>query len=86
MKNIIFLLQQLFAFRPVVAKNDIAHTDLSKQLSSHSIKRTYEALVWGVLKPQNGKINEKISRSSKNRQLMSVKKEKEKIAITNYKT
>ena len=70
----------------VVAKNDIAHTDLSKQFSNHSIKRTYEALVWGTLKPQNGKINEKISRSSKNRQLMSVKKEKGKIAITNYKT
>ena len=70
----------------VVAKNDIAHNDLSKQFSDHSIKRTYEALVWGSLKPQNGKINEKISRSSKNRQLMSVKKEKGKIAITNYKT
>jgi len=70
----------------VVAKNDIAHNDLSKQFSDHSIKRNYEALVWGSLKPQNGKINEKIKRSSKNRQLMSVKKEKGKIAITNYKT
>jgi len=70
----------------VVAKNDIAHTELSKQFSNHSIKRTYEALVWGALRPQNGKINEKISRSSKNRQLMSVEKEKGKIAITNYKT
>ncbi len=70
----------------VVAKNNIAHVNLSKQFSSHSIKRTYEALVWGVLKPQSGKINEKISRSLKNRQLMSVRKEKGKTAITNYKT
>ena len=46
----------------------------------------YEALVWGSLKPQNGKISEKISRSIKNRQLMAVRKEKGKIAITNYKT
>jgi len=70
----------------VVAKNDIAHINLSSQFSSHSIKRVYEALVWGYLKPQNGKINERISRSIKNRQLMAVRKEKGKISITNYKT
>jgi 23S rRNA pseudouridine1911/1915/1917 synthase len=70
----------------VVAKNDNAHINLSKQFSDHSIKRVYEALVWGTLKPQNGRINERISRSVKNRQLMSVRKEKGKIAITNYKT
>ena len=70
----------------VVAKNDNAHINLSKQFSDHSIKRSYEALVWGVLKPKNGKIEEKISRSIKNRQLMSVRKDKGKNAITNYKT
>jgi 23S rRNA pseudouridine1911/1915/1917 synthase len=70
----------------VVAKNDNAHIKLSEQFSRHSIKRIYEALIWGVLKPQKGKINERISRSIKNRQLMAVRKEKGKIAITNYKT
>ena len=70
----------------VVAKNDNAHFYLSQQFSNHTIKRVYEALVWGSLKPQNGKINEKISRSIRNRQLMSVRKEKGKVAITNYKT
>ncbi len=70
----------------VVAKNDISHQKLSEQFSNHTIDRVYEALVWGMLKPQNGKINERISRSIKNRQLMSVRKEKGKIAITNYKT
>ena len=70
----------------VVAKNDDAHVNLSKQFSNHTIKRKYEALVWGTLKPQKGKINTKISRSVKNRQLMMVRKEKGKIAITNYKT
>ena len=70
----------------VVAKNDKTHTNLSEQFSSHKIKRKYEALVWGSLKPQAGKINEKISRSIKNRQLMSVKKNKGKLAVTNYKT
>jgi 23S rRNA pseudouridine1911/1915/1917 synthase len=70
----------------VIAKNDLAHINLSEQFSAHTIKRVYEALVWGVLKPQNGKINVKISRSIKNRQLMAVRKEKGKISITNYKT
>ena len=70
----------------VVAKNDNAHINLSKQFSDHTIKRKYEALVWGSLKPQSGKINERISRSVKNRQLMTVRKEKGKMAITNYKT
>ena len=70
----------------VVAKNDNAHINLSKQFSDHSIKRVYEALVWGSLKPQNGKIIGKIARSEKNRQLMAVKKDKGKNAITNYKT
>ena len=43
----------------VVAKNDTAHINLSKQFSNHTIKRTYEALVWGSIKPKNGKIKEK---------------------------
>ena len=70
----------------VVAKNDNSHINLSEQFSEHTIKRTYEALIWGSLKPQHGTIREKISRSIKNRQLMSVRKEKGKMAITNYKT
>jgi 23S rRNA pseudouridine1911/1915/1917 synthase len=70
----------------VIAKNDNAHINLSKQFSNHTIKRTYETLVWGSLKPKSGKINEKISRSIKNRQLMTVRKEKGKRSVTNYKT
>ena len=70
----------------VVAKNDNAHINLSKQFSNHTIKRVYEAIVWGSLRPVNGKINENISRSLKNRQLMAVHKNKGKKAITNYKT
>ena len=70
----------------VVAKNDEAHINLSKQFSSHTIKRVYEVLVWGSLKPSKGTIAERISRSLKNRQLMAVRKEKGKLGITNYKT
>ena len=70
----------------VVAKNDNAHINLSTQFKNHTIARKYEALVWGSLRPKNGKIIESISRSNKNRQLMSVNKLRGKKAITNYKT
>ena len=70
----------------VIAKNNISHEKLSKQFSEHSIKRIYQALIWGKLRPQIGKIETLITRSSKNRQLMEVGLTKGKKAITNYKT
>ena len=70
----------------VVAKNNLAHFELGKQFSEHSIKRKYLALVWGVLRPLKGKIQTLISRSKKNRQLMSVSDINGKKAITNYNT
>ena len=70
----------------VVAKNNQAHSFLSEQFSKHTIERKYLALVWGVIRPLNGKINTLISRSNKNRQLMTVSDRSGKKAITNYKT
>jgi len=70
----------------VVAKNNLAHSNIGKQFSEHKIKRKYIALVWGVLRPLNGKIETLISRSRKNRQLMAVSEFKGKKAITNYFT
>ena len=70
----------------VVAKNNYAHEELSKQFSKHSITRVYQALIWGKLRPQKGKIETLIKRSSRNRQLMEVGVSKGKRAITNYKT
>ena len=70
----------------VIAKNNISHEILSKQFSDHSIKRVYQALVWGKLRPQNGKIETFITRSTKNRQMMEVSSKKGKKAITNYNT
>ena len=70
----------------VVAKNNQAHSHLSEQFSNHSIKRKYVALIWGVVRPLSGKITTLISRSKKNRQLMSVSERLGKKAVTNYKT
>ena len=70
----------------IVAKNNLAHTKLSKQFSDHSIGRKYQCLIWGVLRPLKGKIDTLIARDKRNRQLMTVSEMRGKRAITNYKT
>ena len=66
-------------------KNNLSHSNLGKQFSDHSIKRKYKCLVWGVVRPLNGRIETLISRDKKNRQLMTSEIVGKK-AITNYKT
>ena len=70
----------------VVAKNNLSHSVLSKQFSNHTIKRRYDCLVWGVIRPLSGKIETLITRNKNNRQLMTVSEINGKRAITNYKT
>ena len=70
----------------VIAKNNLAHSNLGNQFSEHTIKRKYLCLSWGVVRPLNGKINTLITRDRKNRQLMTVSDINGKKAITNYKT
>ena len=70
----------------VIAKNNQAHEHLSIQFNKHTIKRVYQLLIWGKIRPSKGRIETLITRSSKNRQLMEVSNTKGKKAITNYKT
>ena len=70
----------------VIAKNNHTHEHLSIQFSKHSIKRVYQLLIWGKVKPSKGRIETLITRSSKNRQMMEVSSSKGKVAITNYTT
>ena len=70
----------------VIAKNNLTHSNLGKQFSDHSIKRKYQCLVWGVIRPLSGRIETLITRNKKNRQLMTVSEINGKKAITNYKT
>ena len=70
----------------VVAKNNLSHSNLGKQFSDHSIKRKYQCLAWGIIRPLKGRIESLISRNKKNRQLMTVSEVNGKKAITNYKT
>ena len=70
----------------VIAKNNESHEHLANQFSEHTIIREYQTLIWGKLRPQNGKIETLITRSTKNRQLMQVGISKGKKGVTNYKT
>ena len=70
----------------VIAKNNLAHSNLGNQFSKHTVKRKYLCLSWGVVRPLSGKINTLITRDRKNRQLMTVSDISGKKAITNYKT
>ena len=70
----------------VVAKDNISHQKLSDQFVKHSISRKYIALIWGVLRPLNGKISTFIKRDDRNRQRMISHETKGKKAITNYNT
>ena len=70
----------------VIAKNNIAHENLSVQFNKHTIIRIYQLMIWGKLRPQSGKIETLITRSTKNRQLMEVGITRGKKAVTNYQT
>lgn len=59
----------------VVAKSQIALTNLSKQFADHSQIRIYNALVFGKLIPKEGKVETWHGRDSKNRLKYSVQEE-----------
>ncbi|MCL1966405.1 MAG: RluA family pseudouridine synthase, partial [Fibromonadales bacterium] len=69
----------------VVAKTDLAHKELTCQLAERVLERTYRAVIWGVLRDREGKIDVPIERDPKNRLKMSVQANG-KAAITFYKT
>jgi len=68
----------------VVAKNNTAHLRLSEMLKTHDIRRTYEAVVDGVLKEDTGRINAPIGRHPVNRKKMAVNLKNGKDAVTHY--
>jgi len=58
----------------VVAKNDLAHADLSAQIKEHSAGRIYLALVEGNLKEDTGTICQPIGRHPTDRKKMAIVK------------
>ena len=68
----------------VVAKNDKAHNSLAQQIEKKECKRIYVALLEGVLKTDEGRVETFIGRDQKDRTKMAVTKFG-KTAITDYK-
>ena len=68
----------------IVAKNNLVHERLSKDFASREVEKVYEAIVKGVLKPGEGKIEKPIGRSPINRKKFTVS-ETGREAITLYK-
>lgn len=68
----------------IVAKNDIAHINISNQIKNRQTKKIYIALVRGVIKENEATIDMPIGRSKKDRKKMAVTKDG-KEAITHFK-
>ena len=68
----------------IVAKNDKAHVNLSEQIKEHKVKKTYIALVRGVVKENEATIDMPIGRSKTDRKKMAVCKDG-KNAVTHIK-
>lgn len=70
----------------VVAKNDLSHVNLAKQIAERTCHRTYIALLEGNLKDDEGTVTTYIGRSPSDRVKMAVvSPDKGKLAITDYK-
>ena len=67
-----------------VAKNDLAHTMLASQLKDHSMARTYEAIVCGVIKEDSGTVDAPIGRHPSDRKKMCVTQRNSKPAVTHW--
>ena len=69
----------------LVAKNDWAHEKLANMIKEKEVKRTYLALVSGVIPHETGTIDAPIGRDSKYREKMMVTDINAKEAITHFK-
>ena len=68
----------------IIAKNDMAHINISNQIKNRQTKKIYIALVRGVIKENEATIDMPIGRSTKDRKKMAVTKDG-KEAVTHFK-
>ncbi|MFT5143382.1 MAG: 23S rRNA pseudouridine1911/1915/1917 synthase [Rhodothermales bacterium] len=70
----------------VVAKSELAHRGLAVQFEERTIRRQYQAFVWGIPDPGEGRIEAEVARNPRDRKKMGVVAEgKGKHSVTNYK-
>ena len=68
----------------IIAKNDLAHINMSEQIKDRKVKKIYIALVKGNIGENEATIDMPIGRSTKDRKKMAVRKDG-KQAITHFK-
>lgn len=56
----------------IIAKNDFAHVDLSKQIATKECKRIYYALTEGVFKQDSGVVDQPLARSKTDRKKIAI--------------
>ncbi len=69
----------------MIAKNDMAHRSLAKQLANHTITRAYVAIVYNSFKEDAGTVDAPIGRDPKNRLRQAVTDSHSRHAVTHYK-
>jgi len=68
----------------VAAKNDVAHRHLAAQFKAHTVERKYTALVYGLLKGDEGSIDRPIGRHPVDRKRMSSLARRGRHAVTHW--
>ena len=68
----------------IAAKNDAAHQALSAQLQDHTLARTYEAVVVGNLREDQGTVDAPIGRHHTDRKKMAVTERGGRAAVTHW--
>ncbi|MBN1662650.1 MAG: RluA family pseudouridine synthase [Deltaproteobacteria bacterium] len=69
----------------IVAKSDGVHQDLAGQFKRHDIKKTYQAMVYGHVREDEGIINAPIGRHPTERKKMSTQSRRGKEAVTRWR-
>jgi len=69
----------------LIAKNDIAHQSLAKQLEQHTITRAYHAIVHNNFSEDEGTVDAPLGRDPKNRFKQAVVEKGGRRAVTHYK-
>ncbi len=68
----------------IAAKNDFAHQKLAAQLKDHTLARTYECIVCGNFREDNGTIDAPIGRNPQDRKKMCVTNQNSRNAVTHW--
>lgn len=69
----------------IVAKNDFAHQKLSDQLKDHTLSRSYECIVRGGFREDEGTVNAPIGRHPTDRKRMAVTMKNSREAVTHWR-